>query len=278
MNSALNDRRSPFGQAASDYVTKARSGESYRKLEKAFDAAHEPHAKAAKIGALIKFGMLRVASGTDGGSVIEAVTKARGFPIESDRPYEARLAKAVAAKLADTPGTSSWSGNHARSGVGHAVRALKKAADANFAPMTRKLPVSQRPGGAITEGALEVINTLPDGRQRNAALTALMARPPASPNDAYRWRQSIVELRDKIQEMLGDEAKPLIDSLNERIGEDGEISFYDPMVQSKPPSHHPRGSNLGPSADNPSAWPSELRPPAREIDPGPFANSGGNSD
>jgi hypothetical protein len=100
LNSALNRTDSPFGQAASDYVTKARSGDAYRKLEKAFEAEHEPHQKAARIGELIMTKALQVATGYNGGAAIEKLAQVRGFPIESDRPYEARVNKAVSAALA----------------------------------------------------------------------------------------------------------------------------------------------------------------------------------
>jgi hypothetical protein len=297
LNSALNRTDSPFGQAAADCVTKARSGDAYRKLEKAFEAEREPHKKAADIGNLIMTKALAVGAGVNGNQALRLLAQRRGFPIESDRPYETRVAKAVSAalaKLRGTPGHPAMAGLINKAAMpaaspGDRVRALKKANDSGatspyLTAVDRNAPVvfdrnlHGAQGATISTEALETLNSLPDGRQRNAALNALMVRPPLNPNDNYKWRQSIVEIIDYILRMCGDSGKPLIDSLAERIGEDGEISFYDPMVQSRPPSYPPRDSDISATSRDVDSWRSSLRPPTKEIDPGAFANSGGNSD
>jgi hypothetical protein len=158
-------------------------------------------------------------------------------------------------------------------GVGSRVRVMKAVNDANLSGVDRNAPVvfdRHLPGAPvprISEDALTVLNSLPDARLRNGAINTLLVRPPANPNDRYRWQQSIVLLIDQIHEMCGESGKPLVDSLTNRLG-------YDPMVQSAPPTYPPRDSDISATTRDVSEWRSSLRPPATaDTVPAPFAGS-----
>jgi hypothetical protein len=282
-----------FGEEIAQLVRD--QAEACARLEKA-SAPPEPYAHARRVEAIRKSCM--AATGPGGGEVLARVAQARGFPTMSDdlaRARENRMFSNELTKLRGTPAHPAVQNmiekfmHNSSPGVGERVRMTKAVNDSGAnspylsgvdrrapAVFDRHLPGYKGP--TISSEAVELINCLPDGRQRNSALNALLVRPPANPNDYYKWRQSVVEIIDYIRRMCGDSGKPLIDSLAERIGEDGEISYYQPTTQDAPPTHHAPGTNVGPSATNPSAWPSELRPPQTPIDPGPFSNSGGNSD
>lgn len=261
LNAALKRRDPPFGAVAGD---PAKAGD-YAKLERIVQRA-EPaaRAKAETVGKMIMSGALRAGAGPNGNAALAKRAQERRYPIMHDDPEKARLNKAVGAALAGLRGHSGhpsmgWLAKGAGSpGVGAGVRALKAANDRNLP----NLPGVQGP--MIDENALEILNSLPDARVRNGVINAVMMRPPANPNDGYRWMQSIVELREQINEMckeMGLDPTALTDLLDRRV------AFYDPTVQTQPATAAPRGSNLGSDPDDPGAWPAELAPPAEPIDP-----------
>jgi hypothetical protein len=293
MNSAL-DPQPLFGREFAELV-KARAS-AQEKLKKAAEQAFNPVTKAASIGSLL----LAKSPGLSGGRMrkLADLEPYETHPTSDHRDADC-INKAVSAALARLrpnhghPSMAGWISKAAMpaAGPGDRVRALKKANDSGAnspflsgidreapAAYDRNLPGAQ--GVKISEAVLEVINTLPDGRARNQTLTTLLIRNPLTNiNESYKWRQSVVELIGKIEAMIGAEAaKPLTECLKEKVGIEGEISYFDVNTQSAPPVHHAPGTNLGPSATNPTAWPSELRPPSAPVDPGQFSNSGGNSD
>ena len=282
MNSALNDFRSPFGEAAANFVKQARAGaDSYAKLERIAKRGElDPHQKAQMIGKAIMSGQLRAGVGPNGGMALEKRAQQRGrFPITSDDPQRARLGRQVGealTKLSGLPGHPAMAPYVAKigmPGVGARVRALKAANDANSMPAvsSRNLPMLPGTQGlTISEAAIEVLNSLPDNRVRQSAINALTLRPPASNNDAYRWVQTIVALREQINEMceqMGLDATALTDLL------DRKVEFYDPMVQSAPETNPSPRASVGPTTEDFDEWRDRAEPPATEVDVGPFAGS-----
>lgn len=267
MNSALNDTRSPFGQAAADYVKAARAG--FNKLEAiAKRAEPDGHAKAEAVGKLLMSGGLRAGAGANGNvNLRKRAQQPHHFPIEHDDRDRARFNQRFADALAKLPGHAgapqmTWLSKVAvTSGIGAGVRKQVAANNSNLLPLN--MPGQQGP--TINEKALEVMNLLPDGRIRQGILTAVMTKPPQNPNDAYRWVQTIVALREQINEMceqMGLDATALTDLL------DRKVEFYDPMVQSAPET------NSSPRANEDfDEWRDRAEPPAEDDQPGPFAGS-----
>ena len=282
MNSALNDFRSPFGEAAANFVKQARAGaDSYAKLERIAKRGElDPHQKAQMIGKAIMSGQLRAGVGPNGGMALEKRAQQRGrFPITSDDPQRARLGRQVGealTKLSGLPGHPAMAPYVAKigmPGVGARVRALKAANDANSMPAvsSRNLPMLPGTQGlTISEAAIEVLNSLPDNRVRQSAINALTLRPPASNNDAYRWVQTIVALREQINEMceqMGLDATALTDLL------DRKVEFYDFGSQTSPETNSSPRANVGPTTEDFDEWRDRAEPPATEVDVGPFAGS-----
>jgi hypothetical protein len=271
LNSALNDRRNPFGEAAAALSESARNVARLEKIAKA--AELDPRAKAAAVGNMLMGGTLRVGSGPNGNAELVKRAQAPGhFPITSDSPhrrfFQSRVNSALA-KMRGNPGHPKMPDFFTKAapytfGVGRNVRAVKAASDRNL-PM---LPGSS--GVGLDEDALEILNALPDGRVRQDVIGTIFSRPPQNPNDAYRWIQSIVSLRQQISEMcagMGLDPKALTNLL------DRKVDFYDPMTQSGPATPPPRGYNVSPYPDSPQKWPGEVKPPVDPIDPGDFAGA-----
>ena len=271
LNSALNDRRNPFGKAADAIAESARNMARLDKIAKA--AELDPRAKAAAVGKMLMGGQLRVGFGPNGNA--ELAKRAQDpshFPITSDSPHRRLLQSRVGgalAKMRGNPGHPNMpdflnKGAGFTFGVGRNVRAMKAAND-------RNLPMLPGSGGVgLDEDALEILNALPDGRVRQDVIGTIFSRPPQNPNDAYRWIQSIVSLRQQISEMCADmglDPKALTSLL------DRKVDFYDPMTQSGPATPPPRGYNVSPYPDSPQKWPAEVEPPVEPIDPGDFAGA-----
>lgn len=250
LNAALKRTDPPFGAAAD--LTKAAA--DLRKLETIAKKA-EPSARerAEAVGKMLMSGALRAGAGANGNAALTKRAQERRYPIMHDDPTKAQLNKQIGAALAGLRGNRGHPSmgriGTGSPGVGAHVRTLKAANDRNMP----NLPGVQGP--MIDDNAVAILNALPDARVRNGAINAVMMRPPANPNDGYRWVQSIVELREQINEMcreMGLDPTALTDLLDRRV------EFYDPMAQTGPATAAPSNSNLDPPVP---------------IDPGPFAGS-----
>ena len=239
---------------------------TFLKLQKAAEASDpNPRERAETIGKVLQSGMLRPGSG-----YLQKRAQERRFPIEHDDADKARLNKQVGAALAKQPGHAfhpSMNGvlsKIASSGVGSGVRKMVADNNANLPPLNSRLPGQQGP--TISEDAIEVMNSLPDARLRNGVVNALLARPPASPNDQYKWAQSIVSIASQVRQMctdMGLDASALLDALSRRL------DFFDPMVQDRPARPSARADSISPNIDRPEAWLSDTVPPEEpmEVDP-----------
>ncbi len=273
-NSALNDFRSPFGEAAANFVKQARAGGTFNKLEAIAKRGElDGHAKAEMIGKMLMGGALRAGAGANGNvNLRKRAQQAHHFPIEHDDRDRARFNQRFADALAKLPGHAgapqmTWMSKMAvTSGVGAGVRKQVQTNNQNLLPLN--MPGQQGP--TINEEALEVMNLLPDARIRQGILTAVMTKPPQNPNDAYRWVQTIVALREQINEMceqMGLDATALTDLL------DRKVEFYDPMAQSGPATNPSPRASVGPTVEDFDEWRDRAEPPAEDDQPGPFAGS-----
>jgi hypothetical protein len=267
LNSSLKDTRSAWGPDAAALAKSRQFGELDKRLEKIAKRGElEPHQKAATIGKMLMSGQLRVGAGANGGATLHKRAAERNhFPIRHDDNDRARFNQRFSAALAKLPGHAGapqmdWlSKMPVTSGVGAGVRKQVAANNSNLLPLN--MPGTQGP--QIDENALEILAALPDGRVRQGVINAVMLRPPQNPNDAYRWVQTIVALRDQINEMcegMGLDPTALTDLLDRRV------EFYDPMVQTKPATNPARERGVGNDPDHPEEWPTELVPPAEPVD------------
>jgi hypothetical protein len=271
LNAALNDRRpSPLARAG--------QVDPLKKLAE-IAARGEPSAreKAETIGKMIMSGALRAGDGPNGNASLQKRAQERRYSTMSDNPEKTRLNKAVGEALAGLRGHIGHPGagffaKTIMPGVGERVRALKASNDDHFSVSPLRnlpmLPGTQAP--QINEDALQVLNSLPDARIRNGAINAILLRPPANPNENYRWIQTIVSLRQQIKEMcqqIGLDPTALTDLL------DRKLEWFDPMVQTQPATNPPPRSNVGPTTEDLDVWRDRADPPAEPIDPGPFAGA-----
>jgi hypothetical protein len=248
-----------------------KAARDFQKLQKVAAASDPtPRERAETIGKVLQSGMLRPGSG-----YLQKRAKERRFPIEHDDEEKHRLNVAVGGALAKQPGHSFRPGMSralakiASPGVGVGVRKMVAENNANLLPLNSRLPGQQGP--TISEDVLEIYNTLPDGRLRQGVLNALIGgRPPASPNDQYRWAQSIVETAKQVRQMCDDmglDASALLDALSRRL------DFFDPMVSSRPSRPTPRADSISPNIDEPEAWMSDTIPPEEPMAVDDFAGS-----
>lgn len=233
----------------------------FRKLEKFAEASDPtPRERAETIGKVLQSGMLRPGSG-----YLQKRAKERRFPIENDDEEKHRLNVAVGSALAKQPGHSfhpsmdSALSKIASSGVGVGVRKMVETNNANLPPLNSRLPGQQGP--TISEGVLEIYNALPDGRVRQGVLNALLVRPPANPNDRYRYAQSVVDIAQQVRAMctdMGLDASALLDALSRRL------DFFDPLVgQSSPARFSAPRSSVSPNISDPASF-FDVEPP---VDP-----------
>jgi hypothetical protein len=228
----------------------------FRKLQKVAEASDPtPKLRAETIGKVLQSGMLRGGANSD----LQKRAESRRY----DDPEKARLNKQVGLALARQPGHPfhpSMSGTLSKiasSGVGSGARALKAANDANLLPLNSRLPGTQGPD------AIQVMNSLPDARVRQSLISALLSRPPASPNDQYKWAQSIVSIASQVRQMctdMGLDGSALLDALSRRL------DFFDPMVQSRPSRPSARADSISPNIDEPDAWLSDTVPPEEPME------------
>jgi hypothetical protein len=241
----------------------AKAAKDFRKLQKVAEAGDpNPRQRAETIGKVLMSGMLRPGSG-----YLNKRAQERRFPIENDDPDKARLNKQVGAALARQPGHffhPSMAGSLSKiasNGVGTGVRKMVADNNANLPPLN--LPGQKGP--TISEDAIEVMNSLPDARLRNGVVNALLARPPASPNDQYKWAQSIVAISQQVRAMCDDmglDASALLDALSRRL------DFFDPMVSSRPSRPTPAAASISPNIEDPASF-FDVEPPEKpmEVDP-----------
>jgi hypothetical protein len=212
-----------------------------------------PERRAAAVGNLILSGRLKVASGLNGKEALsKRACDGRRFGLQTDHPVGAGVRRAVAAKLATTPGFTPW-GQPASLGFGRAVRKLKNVNDSHLGPLPN--PAAPPPAAPISDRARAVLDQLTSGlRQR--VVSAFMAPPEMMEPDAYRWNMWITELRDAIDaecEAMGIDGAALIRSLP-------PAPHFDPMVQDHP-------------FVPPEGAPGRVVPPASPREPGPFASN-----
>jgi hypothetical protein len=243
-----------------------KAANDFRKLQKVAEASDPtPRERAETIGKVLQSGMLRPGSG-----YLQKRAKERRFPIEHDDPEKARLNKQFGAALAQQPGHSfhpSMSGalsKIASSGVGVGVRKMVEENNQNLLPLNARLPGQQGP--TISEDAIQVMNSLPDARVRQGVVNALLARPPANPNDAYRWTQSIVSIAQQVRtccDEMGLDASALLDALSRRL------DFFDPLVgQSSPARFSSPQLSVSPNIEDPASF-FDVEPPEEpmKVDP-----------
>jgi hypothetical protein len=232
-----------------------KAAKDFRKLQKVAEASDPtPKQRSETIGKLLQSGMLRPGSG-----YLNKRAQERRFPIEHDDPEKASLNKQVGVALARQPGHAFYPGmaisdslsKIASSGVGSAARKMVDENNANLLPLNaRYLPGQEGP--SISEGAIEVMNSLPDARVRQGVVNVLLSRPPLSNNDRYVWLQSIITLREQINEMtaaIGLDPSALIDTLDRRAE-----FFFDPMVQDRPSRPTSPASSVSPNIDDPASF------------------------
>ncbi len=222
----------------------AKAAKDFQKLQKVAEAGDPtPQQRSETIGKLLQSGMLR------GGATNDLAKRAESRRIRFDDPEKARLNKQVGAALARQPG-HSLGGALSKIGVGSDVRKMVADNNANLLPLNaRYLPGQEGP--SISEGAIEVMNSLPDARVRQSVVNVLLSRPPLSNNDRYVWLQSIITLRDQINEMtaaMGLDPSALIDTLDRRA------EFYDPMVQDRASRPTSPASSVSPNIEDPASF------------------------
>ena len=246
----------------------AKASADFRKLQKVAEASDPtPKERAETIGKVLQSGMLRAGTG-----YLSKRAQERRFPIMHDDEEKHRLNVTVGNALAQQPGHSFHPGmtmsdalsKIASPGVGSGVRKMVQENNQNLPPLNSRLPGQQGP--TISEDTLEVMNSLPDARLRNGVVNALLARPPANPNDAYRWAQSIVSIASQVRtccDEMGLDAGALLDALSRRM------DFFDPLVgQSSPARFSSPRSSVSPNIESPSTF-FDVEPPVEpmSVDP-----------
>jgi hypothetical protein len=280
LNQALMNQKNPFGKAAEAIAENARNMSRLEKIAKA--AELDPRAKAAAVGNMLS--RCRVGVGPNGNAELVKRAQDRShYPlnVRSDSPerrlHQHRVNNELA-KMRGHPGHPKMpdflltkAGGVGSFGVGKSVRTMKAVNDSNMPPgdmpvSRRNLPMLPGTGGiGLNEDALQILNALPDARVRQSIIGTILSRPPQSPNDSYRWTQSIVALRSQINELCAElnlDPTALTDLL------DRKVDFYDPNSQSAPATPPAHGRNISPYPDDPEAWPDELDRPAEPVDPG----------
>ena len=231
------------------------------KLQKVAEAGDPtPRERAETIGKVLQSGMLRAGTG-----YLSKRAQERRFPIMHDDEEKHRLNVTVGNALAQQPGHSFHPGmtmsdalsKIASPGVGSGVRKMVQENNQNLLPLNARLPGTQGP--TISEDTIEVMNSLPDARLRQGVINVLLARPPASPNDQYKWAQSIVGIAKQVRQMctdMGLDATALLDALSRRL------DFFDPLVgQSRPSRPTPPAESISPNINSPERWFDDTVPP-----------------